>query len=174
MNVAIRRLALPLVALVGLLAAGPAAAVAPPPQLAGGVSQDAGIVRDYYREHRWKRHQFGGLYLLHDPSRLVVMVTDDPPARPYPWEADLTAPERLRFRIADFPERRLLRTYRHLNQAARRDAPWLDGSTGWGVATKQNRVIVYFLSGKAPAGFADHVDMDVILIRKKGYDQPTG
>jgi hypothetical protein len=162
-------------ALLVVLTAVPGRAGAPNPgaEPSGGLSADAAIVRQYYANHRYKQHQFAGMYLdQRTPRNLVVMVTDDPPKRPYPWEADLANPDRLRFRIADFPERRLLRAYRHLNRNA--DAPWLKGSTGWGVATKRNRVVVYFLTGRAPSGFADHVDREVIIIRKKGYDQPTG
>ena len=162
-----------IIACLALATAPPGIAVAAPLVTAGiGIHHDAEVVRDYYQQHPYQRHEFGGMYLLHDPSRLVVMVTDDPLARPYPWEADLLNPDRLRLRSVEFSERHLLKVYRQLNQDV--DEPWMRGSTGFGVDTKRNRVVVYFLTGEAPKGFAAHEDMDVIVIRKKGYDQGAG
>jgi len=174
MNVLSRRLLVPIVACLALATAAPGLATADG-VVAGtqaGLSHDAAVANRYYKEHPYQRHEFAGLYLLHDPNRLVVMVTDDPLARPYPWEADLLYPDQLRMRSADFSERHLMRVYRQLNRDV--DQPWMRGSTGFGVNLKRNRVVVYFLTGEAPRGFATHEDMDVIVIRKKGYDHGTG
>ena len=176
MNLLSRRLLVPFVACLALATAAPGLAAAAPaaPAVSGGtgIRHDVEVITDYYKQHRYQRHEFGGLYLLHDPSRLVVLVTDDPLARPYPWEADLLHPERLRLRSVEFSQRHLLKVYRGFRPDL--DEPWMDGLTGIQVDIKKNRVIVYFLSGKAPKGFARHYDMDVIVIRQKGYDQGAG
>lgn len=130
------------------------------------------MVNRYYKEHPHQRHAIAGACLLHDPNRLVVMVTDDPLARPYLWEADLLNSDQLRLRSADFSERHLMRGYRHLVRDV--EQPWMRGSTGFGVNLKRNRVVVSFLTVEAPKGFATHEDRDVIVIRTMGYDDAPG
>jgi hypothetical protein len=154
--------------LLGVLAAAilltggtPTIAASATPSLNGGlgIQHDIRVVMRYYRLHPGKSAQYGGLWLKTErhPWRLVVMVTDDPPARPYPWERHIANPDQLRVRSAEFSLEYLRGIQHSITHAAENHQPWTRGICGVGVLVSENVVTIMTRGGVVPDGFWDHV-----------------
>lgn len=137
---------------VGAGAMGPAAPGWP------DLNHDRRVVEAYYRDHPELRDQFGGLYEVRrgEPDTLHIMVTDRPPVRPYPWEADIGNPDQLRVQGVEFSERYLHGIQWKIGRAWSNDPPYTRGMLELSVDVKGNTVDIGTRSGWAPKGFWDH------------------
>ena len=147
-----------LAAIALLVGAMPAAAAVPIPSLQAvqGLNHDAAVVEAYYRQHPGQRSHYASLWFGHTPYRLVVMVTDDPLARPYPWEKDIANPDLLRFRSVEFSYGYLRGIQKTILQAAENHQPWAKRICGFGVDVIANVVTIETYTGHAPKGFWAH------------------